>query len=69
MPMEYIIPSLPIAAMIGMADCGALEERLAQLEELEDERFWLDSINRYRSSRKNLGMITISSFTCSKKMI
>eukprot|EP00253_Pinus_taeda_P027651 PITA_27651 len=37
MPMEYIVPSLRIAAMTGMADCEALEERLAQLEELEEE--------------------------------
>ena len=28
MPMEYIVPSLCIAAFIGMADCRALEERL-----------------------------------------
>lgn len=32
MPMEYIVPSLRIAAIIGMEDCGALEERLAQLK-------------------------------------
>ena len=29
MPMEYIIPSLRIAALTGMMDCEALEERLA----------------------------------------
>ena len=39
MPMEYIIPSLRIAAMTGMSDREALEERLAQLEELEEEQF------------------------------
>ena len=39
MPMEYIVPSLHIAALIGMTNRGALEERLAQLEELEEERF------------------------------
>lgn len=37
MPMEYIVPNLQIAATTGMADCEALEERLAQLEELEEE--------------------------------
>jgi len=37
MPMEYIMPSLRIAVITGMADHGALEERLAQLEELEKE--------------------------------
>ena len=40
MPMEYIIPSLRIATMIGMVDHGALDEQLAQLEELEEEWFF-----------------------------
>eukprot|EP00253_Pinus_taeda_P036318 PITA_36318 len=39
MPMEYIVPSLHIAALTGMTHHGALEERLAQLAELEEERF------------------------------
>ena len=39
MPMEYIMPSLCIEALTGMADHKALEERLAQLEELEEEWF------------------------------
>jgi len=39
MLMEYIIPSLQITVLIGMTDCEDLEERLAQLEELEEEWF------------------------------
>lgn len=39
MPMEYIVPSLHIVVLIGMTNRGALEERLAQLEEIEEERF------------------------------
>eukprot|EP00253_Pinus_taeda_P017500 PITA_17500 len=39
MPMEYIMPSLCIAALTGMKDRGALEERLTQLVELEEEIF------------------------------
>lgn len=39
MPMEYIVPSMCIVALIGMADHGALEERLAQLVGLEEDRF------------------------------
>jgi len=39
MPMEYIVPSLCIAVLIGTTDNGALEERLTQLEELEEESF------------------------------
>jgi len=35
--MDYIVPSLRIAAATGMADCVALEERISQLEELEEE--------------------------------
>lgn len=37
MPMEYIVPSLGIVALAAMTDCGTLEERLAQLDELEEE--------------------------------
>ena len=37
MLMEYIIPSLRIATITSMADHGALEERLTQLEELVEE--------------------------------
>jgi len=37
MPMEYIILSLRMAALTGMMDHKALEERLTQLEELEEE--------------------------------
>lgn len=33
------MPSLHIAVLTGMKDHGALEERLAQLDELEEERF------------------------------
>lgn len=38
MPMEYNVPSLCIAALIGMSNCRALEERLVQLAQLEEER-------------------------------
>jgi len=37
--MEDIVPSLWITVIIGMVDHRALEERLAQLEELEGEWF------------------------------
>eukprot|EP00253_Pinus_taeda_P004629 PITA_04629 len=39
MLMEYIVPSLRIAVLIGMTYREALEERLAQLEEIEEEQF------------------------------
>jgi len=39
MPMEYIVPSLHIAALTGMTDRRALEEKIEQLDELEEERF------------------------------
>jgi len=39
MPMEYIVPSLRITMLTGMMDLVALEERLAQLDEFEEERF------------------------------
>ena len=39
MPMEYIVPSLCIIVATGMEDEGALEELLAQLVQLEEDRF------------------------------
>ena len=39
MPMEYIVPSLCIAAATGMANEVALEEREIQLIQLEEDRF------------------------------
>ena len=37
MPMEYIVPSLQIEMETGMENRGPLEERIAQLEKLEEE--------------------------------
>ena len=39
MLMEYIVLSLHIEDFTGMEDHGALEERIAQLMELEEDRF------------------------------
>eukprot|EP00253_Pinus_taeda_P012816 PITA_12816 len=39
MPMEYIVPSLCIMAFTRMAYRRALEEKLAQLTQLEEDRF------------------------------
>jgi hypothetical protein len=38
-PMEYLVPSLRIASFIDMDDTGAVQERLVQLVELEEDRF------------------------------
>ena len=40
------MPSLRIVALIGMTDRKALDERLAQLHELEEERF-LDGFHQH----------------------
>ena len=37
--MEYIVLSLSIDAIIEMTDSGAIEERLSQLMQLEEEHF------------------------------
>ena len=39
MPMEYILPSLRIAQITGMVDTDTVQERLAQLLALEEDRF------------------------------
>jgi hypothetical protein len=38
-PMEYLVPSLRIFAFTGMDDTGVVQERLAELVELEEDRF------------------------------
>jgi hypothetical protein len=37
--MEYLVPSLRIVAFIDMDDTGAVQDRLAQLLELEEDKF------------------------------
>jgi transposase InsO family protein len=37
--VEYLVPSLRIVSFIDMDDPGAIQERLAQLVELEEDRF------------------------------
>jgi hypothetical protein len=37
--MEYLVPSLRIVVFTGMDDTGVVQERLAQLVELEEDRF------------------------------
>jgi hypothetical protein len=39
MRMEFIVPSLHIIAITELSDIGAIEERLAQLVQLEEDRF------------------------------
>jgi hypothetical protein len=38
-PMEYLVPSLRIAAFTDMDDTGVVQERLVQLVELEEDKF------------------------------
>jgi hypothetical protein len=38
-PMEYLVPSLRIAAFTDMDDTGVVQERLSQLVELEEDKF------------------------------
>ena len=37
--MEYIVPSLRISAITEMTDTDAIEERLAELVQMEEDRF------------------------------
>jgi hypothetical protein len=38
-PIEYLVPSLGIASFIDMDNLGIIQERLAQLVELSEDRF------------------------------
>jgi hypothetical protein len=39
MSMEFILPSLHIATITELSNTGAIEERLAQLLQLEEDQF------------------------------
>jgi transposase InsO family protein len=57
MPMEFILPSLCIATITELSDTGAIEERLAQLVQLEEDGLSQVSISRFRKQERRLGMI------------
>ena len=51
MPMEYIVPSLRISTFIEMDDPAMLNERLAGILELEEDRFiagFRQQVQKYR---------------------
>ena len=52
MPMEYIVPSLCIAVAMGMDDEVALEERLGQLVQLEEDCFVIGFHQRIKKDRQ-----------------
>ena len=52
MPMEYIVLILRIEAVMGMDDEEALEERLNQLVQLEEDRFFASFHQRVEKDRK-----------------
>jgi hypothetical protein len=37
--MEYLVPSLRIAAFTGIDDTGIVQDKLVQLMELKEDRF------------------------------
>jgi transposase InsO family protein len=51
-PMEYLVPSLRIAAFIDMDDTGTIRERLAQLVELEEDRFIARFTSRFKRKER-----------------
>lgn len=51
-PMEYIVPNLCIIVLTGMIDSEALEERLTQLEELEEEWFLVSFHQQVQKQRE-----------------
>jgi transposase InsO family protein len=59
MPMEFIVPSLCIAAITELSDAGAIEERLAQLVQLEEDRFLAGFHQQVKKYREKAWMIDI----------
>ena len=60
MPMEYIIPSLRIVQLTEMADTDTMNEILAQLLSLEEDRFIAGFHQKVQKHKKKLGMIGTS---------
>ena len=52
MPMEYILPSLRIAQITEMTDTDTVEERLAQLLTLEEDRFIAGFYQKVQKARE-----------------
>ena len=52
MLMEYLVPSLWIATTIGIDDAEALEEHIAQLVQLEEDRFVVGFHQRVEKDRQ-----------------
>jgi hypothetical protein len=52
MPMEYIVPSLKIAALIDMVDEEIVNERLLNLVELKEDRFVAGFHQRVQNNRE-----------------
>jgi hypothetical protein len=60
MPMEFIVPSLCIVAMTELTNSGAVEKRLSELMELEEDHFVTGFHQQFRKHARNLGMTDIS---------
>ena len=54
MPMEYIVPSLRVVAIIGMIDVDVVEDILLQLVHLEEEHFVLRFHKDIKKQRKKV---------------
>jgi hypothetical protein len=55
-PMEYLVPSLRITTFTGMDDTGVVQDRLAQLLELEEDRFIARFHQQVKKSERRLTM-------------
>ena len=57
MPMEYIVPSLCIITATGMDDAISLEDHVAQLIKLEEDRFIAGFHQRVEKDQQKACMI------------
>jgi hypothetical protein len=51
--MEYLVPSLRIVSFTDMDDTGTVRERLAQLDEIEEDRFIEGFHQQVHNEREN----------------
>jgi len=69
MPMEYIVPNLKIVAFTDMEDSNIMEERMAQLLALEDDKFITSFLQQVQKTREKSWHDCTSRKTHSRKEI
>jgi len=64
--MEFILASTCIEKIIDLSDSHAIKEKLSQLVQLEEDRFFADFVNKFRRKERKNDMINTLKIRSSK---